>query len=319
MSGTEGSGLSRRYKRGQDTLKRTPPGKSSHGSGSCSQIFDLSPISNPSPAHKKQCSDIPIAPRNLAHAFAQDLRQDSAPAAFSPESRKRNRRKERSNSRKKFARTLRETPNQLHRIDVDATQEDQEGRQPCGHLAPAGRTGPPTYLPSSPPGLTPANATAPWCGNVSGFTWNPNGFVTLDEKAKLGKAKTILKLLEKRDFCVITDTHSIEERSIWYDQYFETQGYKIFWSHKVQRNGGVAIIARRSFIAQFACYHRQVICPGQCICLRLKTANGKGLDIIGCYLPASGAYLRRRLIGKIYDNINPKAHSLTLGDFKFHQ
>ena len=46
-------------------------------------------------------------------------------------------------------------------------------------------------------------------------------------------------------------------------------------------------------------------------------ANGKGLDIFGCYLPAAGAYLRRQLMDKLCENMNSKAHNLVLGDFNF--
>ena len=233
-----------------------------------------------------------------------------------PSPRKRTRRRETSYRNKKFAKNLRHSPDQ-GRIILNDSQGDVSTATSADTSAPPRDTPPSDHIPSSPPGLAPPNATAPWCGDVAGFTWNANGLVTLDEKAKVGKAELVLALLQKKDFGVITDTHSIEERSLWYDQFFETHGFKIFWSHKVYRNGGVAIIVRRSFLAQFSCHHRFIVRQGQCIALRLRMANGKGLDIFGCYFPAAGAYLRRQLMDKLCENINSKAHNMVLGDFNF--
>ena len=122
---------------------------------------------------------------------------------------------------------------------------------------------------------------------------------------------------KKCDVALITETHSIAERVGWYEQYVETAGFHIKWSHKTTHSAGIAVITRKTFMTQFSEVRYHTVRDGHCMVMRARTANGQGLDIYACYMPADYAGKRKRLMSKIVRNMNVRSHNMVIGDFNF--
>ena len=165
--------------------------------------------------------------------------------------------------------------------------------------------------PPSHPNMTP------WALPTSGGSWNCNGLVNGQEGDKFVKATEVLRMLEKRDFTTLQETHSTTTRADPFQQWFQTRGKRCFWSHHNTKRAGVAVILNESFANKFETVTPTHIVKGNILRVRCTAASGMTLDIYSVYLPADSATLRRQMIRTLSGRMDKNAHSLITGDFNF--
>ena len=155
-------------------------------------------------------------------------------------------------------------------------------------------------------------------GNISGIEWNPNGLIQTQEKGKFDKAEQLMAILHRRDFAVITETHSSRESVAPYTLWLATRGYMSWWSHLTDQRAGVGIIMKKEFFeTNFCMVERIERKPGRILSIRLRSSRNEELMITGAYLTANPPQERNTKIELIMRGLSANHHHIIAGDFNF--
>ena len=131
-------------------------------------------------------------------------------------------------------------------------------------------------------------------GDYRGMTWNAQGFFCAAMASYSKKRQFVQRLLERTDFVVLTETHGTTGSQ---EQFEPIQGTEAFWAEGTSARGGVGIIVKTEFLAQFRRKPPvwQRIEAGRLACLRLEGDKGN-LDVLAAYFPTGR---KRRLAAEV--------------------
>ena len=153
----------------------------------------------------------------------------------------------------------------------------------------------------------------PYVGDVSGICWNCRSLCSREVSAK---NDFIIKLLERYDFIVVTETRQTSARELFLKDKLP-KDLEVFSTYLDQYKGGVSVIVTRKLMDQFenpAMW--QVTEQGRSGTLKLSGKKGS-LHISGAYPPPTTAVEKCNSIRLLSLGLTNRAHTIMLGDFNF--
>ena len=172
-----------------------------------------------------------------------------------------------------------------------------------------------------PQGSTVCSESA-FHGDFAGCSWNPGALFHQKAIRRKDKFTQLHKLINKHDFAIIQETHSLEGRT----DLLELRGeHTAFWSDCTAAAAGVGIILKSDFLKRFnkidPIKDWVQIKKGYVAVLKLRGPEGN-LDIFCCYYPTGDKVKssdRQKVSHSISANIASKDEVLTIlsGDFNF--
>ena len=123
----------------------------------------------------------------------------------------------------------------------------------------------------------------PYPGDYEGGEWNTQALFCKNIWRHHRKRLHAYKLISKRDFLILTDTHGRDGEG---DSLKLPPGVSSWWSHGSSRRGGIGIWVKDSFLAKFQKKAPKwvVILQGRAAVLRLEGDEGN-IDLVACYFP----------------------------------
>jgi exonuclease III len=124
-------------------------------------------------------------------------------------------------------------------------------------------------------------------GDYEGAAWNAQGYFMAKVAGHAAKRHYAQRLLLRRDFLVLSETHVTEGTK---RAYTDLPGTVSWWSSGTAARAGVGIILKKTFLAKFSSQLPlwTEMEPGRLASLQLAGPDG-ALDIVACYMPTGVA------------------------------
>ena len=115
-------------------------------------------------------------------------------------------------------------------------------------------------------------------GEYHGALWNAQGYFMARAAAQTRKRRQATLLTARRDFLLLSETHSTRGGEL---AYVDIRGTRSWWSAGTAARAGVGVIVKESFLERFNSAVPQwlVLEPGRLAALRLVGEQGS-LDIL---------------------------------------
>ena len=160
--------------------------------------------------------------------------------------------------------------------------------------------------------LHATGTTFPFTERFTGCGWNCRSLYAYE---KLNTIRHVEKIAAQHDFACLFETRETLVRKANLDHHLQAE-HMYYSSFIDQYKGGVGLVVKRSFLQNFAQSEWEVITRGRIG--RLKMSGEKGsLHIYVVYLDPDCHKQKIESIKALGAKLDPRAHSLIIGDFNF--
>ena len=121
----------------------------------------------------------------------------------------------------------------------------------------------------------------PFHGRYEGVGWNSQAFLCRKIWKRQRKKALVSRLLEKRDFFCLADTHGGRLEG---DGFTPPEGTEAWFSEGTAQRGGVGVIVKKKFLERFSYIDWEEVVEGRAAVLHLDGKEG-AMDIWATYFP----------------------------------